>query len=515
LAVFVGVGGRIDDSEFFAEPAAEVDRAAAFAAERKLGVRRSGQHFVFAGRATHRERTVLTSSPPVEKRTVLAMILFVTACRETKTGHVELPPPGPACGDGEINPGEECEGSDLGEASCKSLGFDQGQLSCGADCKFIKTQCSKRCGNGVIDPGEACDGKLGVGSCLSFGYQACTPACQLEVIHCVPTLLQGAPALQVLKGGPAVVADLEPKGLGDLVMAVPSFGRVETFGYRIEQGFLTDRKLSFGRTPVAVAAADLDGDGRMDLASIDADGAIDRYLYSGSSFVFGSLPDAGCPATRFIGASSGTDAGSSLLALGCADAGTFGGLVIQRLGQSPLTLGISASAGTLADLDADGRMDVLLASGSSLTTFLAPGWDAGATQSLPFAPSEIAAGDFDGDGDLDLAALSSAGVALWENTGVGFAAKSAFPAVGARALNAVDLDLDGRVDLLWQVDDKVQIRRNLSGWSFASTEGTLGAGAPISLSVGDADGDGDLDIASTHSAGGDATVTYVLVNKVR
>jgi hypothetical protein len=43
----------------------------------------------------------------------------------------------------------------------------------------------------------------------------------------------------------------------------------------------------------------------------------------------------------------------------------------------------------------------------------------------------------------------------------------------------------------------------------------LGAGAPISLSVGDADGDGDLDIASTHSAGGDATVTYVLVNKVR
>jgi PKD repeat protein len=37
---------------------------------------------------------------------------------------------GPYCGDGSVNNGEECEGSDLDGESCKSLGFDWGTLSC-------------------------------------------------------------------------------------------------------------------------------------------------------------------------------------------------------------------------------------------------------------------------------------------------------------------------------------------------------------------------------------------------
>ncbi|MBS1151006.1 MAG: hypothetical protein H6Q89_2704 [Myxococcaceae bacterium] len=407
---------------------------------------------------------------------------------------------------------EECEGSNLAGATCKSLGFDDGPLTC-ADCKFVKTLCTKRCGNGAVDLGEGCDGKLGVGACASFGYQACTEACQLDVSHCVPVLFQAGPALSVAKGGPAVIADLEPKGLSDLVMAVPSFGRLETFGYTIEQGFITGRKLSYGRTPLEAAAADLDGDGRMDVVSINDDGAIDRYLYSGTSFAFSTFADAGCPAARFLGTSGPSDAGTAVFALGCADAGAFGAVIVQ--GATPTTLPLTTSAATLGDLDGDGRLDVLFVSGGGLESRLAPGWDAGATQAVPSSPLAIAAGDFDGDGDLDLAALEPAAVLLWENTGAGFASKSAFPVAGARELKVVDLDLDGRPDVLWQLGDKVQVRRNQGAWSFATTEGTLGAGAPISLAVGDADGDGDPDLASTHSAGGDATVTYLLVNKVR
>jgi hypothetical protein len=451
----------------------------------------------------------------VEKRTLLFVVLLLLGCRNGNTKKVDPPPPEPVCGDGDIGLNEECEGSNLKGATCQSLGFDEGPLTC-ADCKLVKLQCTKRCGNDAVDPGEGCDGKRGVTACGTFGYQACTAACQLDVSHCVPVLFQTGAALSVMKGGPAVIADLEPKGLGDLVMAVPSFGRLETFGYTIEQGFLTGRKLSYGRTPIAVTAGDLDGDGKMDVASINVDGAMDRYLYSGTSFAFSTFADAGCPASAILGTSGPSDAGAAVFALGCEDGGTFQGLIVQRPGAAPLTLPLSTSAATLGDLNGDGRLDVLFASALGLEALLAPGWDAGAPQALPSVPLAIGAGDFDGDGDLDLAATQAASVDLWENTGAGFAPKLSFPAASrARDLKVVDLDLDGRPDVIWQVGDKVHVRRNQSAWSFGTTEGTLGPGAPISLAVGDADGDGDLDVASTHSAGGDATVTYVLVNKVR
>src|SRR4051812_21474914 len=103
------------------------------------------------------------------------MLIFVAGCKGPATKKVDPPPPEPKCGDGTINAGEDCEGSDLNGASCQSLGFDEGQLGCGkTDCKYVTSLCSKRCGNGVKDPGEECDGTLGVGVCANFGYQACS-----------------------------------------------------------------------------------------------------------------------------------------------------------------------------------------------------------------------------------------------------------------------------------------------------------------------------------------------------
>ncbi len=457
-----------------------------------------------------------TVSATVEKRTLLFLLLLMSAgCREGTTKNVDPLPPEPTCGDGNISLVEDCEGSNLRDATCKSLGFDEGQLTC-ANCKFVKSQCSKRCGNDSVDPGEECDGKRGVGACATFGYQACTAICRLDASHCVPVLFQTGAALSAAKGGPALIADLEPKGLGDLVMAVQSFGRLETFGYLIEQGFVAGRKLSYGRAPLEVAAGDIDGDGRMDVLSINDDGAIDRYLYSGTSFAFATLADAGCPASQFLGTTVGlADAGATVFALGCADAGAYGAVIVQRAGQMPVTLAVSTSAAALGDVDGDGRSDLLFVSAGALQSRLAPAWALGPAQALPAKPLAIAVGDLDGDGDLDLAALEPQSVQVWENTSAGFAQKLAYPVTGARDLKVVDLDLDGRPDLIWQLGDKAQARRNQGGWSFATTEGMLGPGAPISMAVGDADGDGDLDVASTHSAGGEATMTYVLVNKVR
>jgi hypothetical protein len=59
------------------------------------------------------------------------------------------------CGDGAIDPGEQCDGADLGGATCQSQGFDAGSLSCTNTCTLNTSNCvTYVCGNGICDPGE-------------------------------------------------------------------------------------------------------------------------------------------------------------------------------------------------------------------------------------------------------------------------------------------------------------------------------------------------------------------------
>ena len=46
------------------------------------------------------------------------------------------------CGDGVIGPGEECEPTDLGGATCADLGFASGMLSCAPGCTFDTSDCA-------------------------------------------------------------------------------------------------------------------------------------------------------------------------------------------------------------------------------------------------------------------------------------------------------------------------------------------------------------------------------------
>ncbi|MFH1400988.1 MAG: hypothetical protein ABIH41_05710, partial [Nanoarchaeota archaeon] len=81
------------------------------------------------------------------------------------------------CGDGSVQPGEECDGSDWGDRIDVLMGctafddFTSGTLGCyppatgaGLDCHFNTTGCTKdvpvpaTCGDGIIDIGEDCDG---------------------------------------------------------------------------------------------------------------------------------------------------------------------------------------------------------------------------------------------------------------------------------------------------------------------------------------------------------------------
>ncbi len=67
-------------------------------------------------------------------------------------------PPDP-CGNGQLDPGEECDGDDLDAQSCATLDLGGGDLSCQDSCFFDTSACTNMpvCGNDVREPGEICD----------------------------------------------------------------------------------------------------------------------------------------------------------------------------------------------------------------------------------------------------------------------------------------------------------------------------------------------------------------------
>ena len=93
-----------------------------------------------------------------------------------------------SCGDGTINGADACDGTSLGNKTCKSAGFYTGTLACTSACSLDTSGCSN-CGNGKIDTGEVCDGtNLATSTCTSLGMSsgtlACTTACAHDFAGC-------------------------------------------------------------------------------------------------------------------------------------------------------------------------------------------------------------------------------------------------------------------------------------------------------------------------------------------
>ena len=98
-----------------------------------------------------------------------------------------------SCGDGFIDPGEQCDRAELDGASCESLGFYlvSGTLACKADCTYNVSDCGHRCGDSIVDDlqGEQCDGgNLSGQTCATLGFTggllSCRSDCQYDVSSC-------------------------------------------------------------------------------------------------------------------------------------------------------------------------------------------------------------------------------------------------------------------------------------------------------------------------------------------
>lgn len=76
---------------------------------------------------------------------------------------------GSVCGDGVISGAEQCDGTNLGGATCQSIhgASATGTLACGSSCSFVASSCHW-CGDGLIEGTKVCDGTdVGAATCSS------------------------------------------------------------------------------------------------------------------------------------------------------------------------------------------------------------------------------------------------------------------------------------------------------------------------------------------------------------
>ncbi|OUJ73542.1 FG-GAP-like repeat-containing protein [Hymenobacter crusticola] len=238
--------------------------------------------------------------------------------------------------------------------------------------------------------------------------------------------------------------------------------------------------VAVGNEPKDVAAGDLDGDGDLDLVA--------------ACWNYGS----GVASVRLNNGN-----------------GTYTGTQNVVLESNPLSV-------VLGDVDSDGDLDLLALNNNfgystvSIRLNNGAGAFSGTQQaSVAWASQDLAVGDVDGDGDLDLLAagsnLSAPGslISLRLNNGQGaFTGSQELSIPGSTtSISLGDLDNDGDLDLAAaSTDNFVRVRLNNGQGIFEGTHQVSVGSNPLHLALGDLDGDGDLDLVTANNSGSTASV---------
>lgn len=344
------------------------------------------------------------------------------------------------------------------------------------------------------------------------------------------------------------VGDVDGDGRPDVVVADqgdPSLGFADA-GVSVLLGdgtgsFGPARTFSTGTYSSAVAIADLNADGRQDLAVANYGGPSVSVLLGKGDGTFGAAVDHGLPGQKnptslVVGDFNGDSKPDLAVALGYGGNATPGSVAIL-LGNGDGTFGAATEFGVgggpvsvaTGDLDRDGKLDLAVANTFDGTVSVLFGNGAGSfgnrlDLNVTDRPVSVTIADFDRDGNPDLAVANDsymtndANVSILLGTGTrSFGAPRRFfvdRMLGAylHSLACGDLDGDGVLDLA--------VAKEGTGWGGGgrgpNVSILLGDGsgafspvvrfaplseAPESVAVADLDGDGKPDVAVASRGG--------------
>ena len=314
----------------------------------------------------------------------------------------------------------------------------------------------------------------------------------------------------------AYAVDLDGDGDVDVISASYNDGVIRlhrNLGYGVQ--WSQDVVTTAVDGPSSVYAADVNGDGFPDLISGSSiDGKVAWYANDGQGhfgpqqiLTQGSLGAVEAVYAADLDGDGDIDVLSALYGVDMIawyendGAGNFGW---QQLISNSAD---GASDVSVADLDGDGDLDVLSASELDGKIAWYPGdgtGSFGAQQVIATVvgnPGSVKAADLDGDGDLDVLTAAKFGDAVtwYANDGSGyFGAASVITnsADDPHGIDVADLDSDGDIDVLVasREDDTVAWYRNDGTGSFGSQEViTATADGASVVAAADIDDDGDLD----------------------
>lgn len=167
------------------------------------------------------------------------------------------------------------------------------------------------------------------------------------------------------------------------------------------------------------------------------------------------------------------------------------------------------------DLDGDGDLDLVTANTQSnnISVLLNSGNGIFASPvnfSLTAGSYAVALADVDGDGDLDIAAASDPFIALLKNNGNGNFSSAGLFEVGNGPFSIVpaDLDADGDLDLAVARNpaNMVTLLFNQGNGMFGNKTDNATGTAPCTVVAGDLENDGDIDLAVTNNDSSDVSV---------